>query len=82
MTDMMPEWPAPRPLELARETARLSPCGCGARPGYTCDGKGGLHLGRLAEAYRFGDYRRTDGSGARLAGDGFTNDTLIPAGAR
>ncbi len=83
MTDTMPEWPAPRPLELARETARMSPCPCGARPGYSCDGKGGFHLGRFAEAARFGELPQ-DRMAAVLAaaGDVFTNDTIIPAGAR
>ena len=42
MTNTLPERTA-RPLELARETARMLSCECGARPGRTCDGKGGMH---------------------------------------
>jgi hypothetical protein len=82
MTDTMPEWPA-RPLQLAREAARMSPCRCGARPGYSCDGMGGFHLGRFAEAHRFGELPE-DRMAAVLAaaGDVFTATTIIPAGAR
>jgi hypothetical protein len=53
MTNTLPERTA-RPLELARETARMLSCECGARPGRTCDGKGGMHLARFADARRFG----------------------------
>lgn len=49
MTNTMPERTA-RPLELAPEAAWMIPCGCGARPGYTGDGKGGMHLARFAAA--------------------------------
>ena len=76
MTNIMPERTA-RPLELAREAARMSPCSCGARPGYSCDGKGGFHLAR------FGGLPQ-DRAAAVLAaaGDVFTSDTIIPAGTR
>lgn len=53
MTNTMPERTA-RPLELAREAARMVPCGCGARPGYTCDGNGGMHLARYAAGRQAG----------------------------
>jgi hypothetical protein len=53
MNDTMPERTATK-LELAREAARMTPCACGARAGYTCDGKGGMHLARFAEARRAG----------------------------
>lgn len=82
MNDRMPARTA-GPLELARESARLIPCGCGARPGYSCDGKGGFHVGRFADGRRSGLM-----PGARMdavlaaAGDVFDADTIIPAGAR
>lgn len=72
-----------RLLELARETARMSPCPCGARPGYTCDGMGGFHLGRFIETARFGELPE-DRMAAVLAviEPVFTSGTIIPAGAR
>ncbi len=50
MTNTMPERTA-APLELAYETTRQLACGCGARPGYSCDGKGGMHLSRFVTAF-------------------------------
>jgi hypothetical protein len=81
MTDTMPERTA-SPLELAREAARMLSCECGARPGYTCDGKGGMHLARFAAANRFGLFGK-DRMDAALgaAGDVFTPETVI-GGAR
>jgi hypothetical protein len=82
MTNTMPEWTA-TPLELARETARMLSCACGARPGRTCDGKGGMHLARFADARRFG-LMSDDRMAAALeaAGDVFTPMTIVPGGAR
>jgi hypothetical protein len=69
-------------LELARETARGIPCGCGAVTGYSCDGKGGMHLARFAEARREG-LMPEDRMAAVLDGlDVLTPMTLIPGGAR
>ena len=82
MTDTAPERTAAR-LELARETARLIPCQCGARLGYTCDGKGGMHLARFAVARRsglMGEERMA--AVLAVAGDVFTDPTIIAAGAR
>jgi hypothetical protein len=82
MNDTMPERTA-TPLELAREAARMIPCPCSARPGYSCDGMGGFHLGRFADARRFGELPE-DWMAAVLAAAGpvFTAETIIPAGAR
>ena len=41
-------------LELARESARGGPCGCGARTGYSCDGRGGLHFVWFADVHECG----------------------------
>jgi hypothetical protein len=81
MTDTMSERAA-SPLELARETARMLSCQCGARPGYTCDGKGGMHLARFVDARRFG-LMGGDRMEAVLAaaGDVFTPETIV-GGAR
>ena len=41
--------------ELAAEAVRLTPCpSCDARRGYSCDGKGGMHLSRWAAAHQDG----------------------------
>jgi hypothetical protein len=53
MTDTTPERTA-GPLELARQAARMTPCGCGALAGHTCDGEGGMHLARFAVACQRG----------------------------
>jgi len=81
VTNTLPERSA-SPLELARETARNIPCDCGARAGYACDGRGGIHLARFASARREG--RVTEASMAVVlaaAGDVFTPWTIIPGGA-
>jgi len=83
MTNIIPERTAGA-IELARETARILPCACGARPGYSCDGKGGFHVGRFADARRPGGHI-TEGQMAAVlsaAGPVFTAKTIIPAGAR
>ena len=82
MTNTMPERTA-SPLELARKAARRTGCGCSARPGYTCDGKGGMHLSRFAVARQAG-LIGGDRMAAVLAaaGDVFTDTTIIPGGAR
>jgi hypothetical protein len=70
-----------RPLELARETVRL--IGCGARPGYSCDGKGGFNVGRFADVRRSGLLPEERMAAVlAAAGDVFTTTTIIPAGAR
>lgn len=69
------------PAELAFESARVLACGCGARPGYSCDGKGGMHLSRFADAHRLG-YLSEDRMGAvlHLAGPVFTPETIVARG--
>jgi hypothetical protein len=80
MTDTMPERTA-TPLELARETARMLTCECGARPGHTCDGEGGMHLGRFAAARRFGLLSEDRMTAVLACLDVFTLETII-GGAR
>ena len=81
MHDTMPARTA-GPLELAREAARLIPCGCGARPGYSCDGHGGFHVSRFADARRSGLLPEARMAAVLEAAGVFTAATLIPAGAR
>ena len=68
--------------ELARESAREIGCGCGARPGYTCDGKGGMHLSRYAAARRDGLITETQMGAVLALADVITAATIIRAGAR
>lgn len=81
MQNKMPERTA-SPMELARESTRQLPCECGARAGYTCDGKGGMHLGRFAQARRFGHITADHMAAVIEASEVITNDRIVPGGAR
>ncbi len=82
MKDTLPERTA-SPAELARDSARMIPCECGARAGSTCDGKGGMHLVRYAAARSLGLLTDTEMTAVlNAAGDVFTGRTLIRDGAR
>jgi hypothetical protein len=81
VTNKMPERTA-SPMELARETARQLPCECGARAGYTCDGRGGLHLARYAQARRLGHITAAQMAAVIAVAEVITNDRIVPGGAR
>ncbi len=81
MTNRLPERTA-SPMELARETTRQLPCECGARAGYTCDGRGGMHLGRYAQARRLGHITAAQMAAVIAAAEVVTNDRIVPGGAR
>jgi hypothetical protein len=83
MTNTIPRERTASSLELAREAARMLSCNCGARPGYTCDGKGGMHLVRFIAAYHAGCFGVERMEAVLLAvGPVYTANQIIPGGAR
>jgi hypothetical protein len=52
-----------------------------ARAGYTCDGRG-IHLGRYAQARRFGHISAAQMAAVIEAAEVITNDRIVPGGAR
>lgn len=80
MTTNLPERTA-SPLELARETTRQIPCACGARPGFSCDGNGGMHLSRYADARRGGHITEAQMGAVIEAAEVITSDRIVASGA-
>jgi hypothetical protein len=69
-------------MELARERTWGLPCECGARLGYTCDGRGGMHMARFAQAHRESRVTAAQMGAVLAVAEVITNDRIISGGAR